>query len=97
LAVSALGVFIAGLARTTEQATGIGSVVNLAMGVLGGAFGFVPGPPASYFSMIYWGTDAFNKLAIGQTDIGLNLLILAGQGLVLYLIGLVFFNRRLDI
>jgi ABC-type transport system involved in multi-copper enzyme maturation permease subunit len=98
LAVSALGILIAGIARTAEQSAAIGSVFNLIMGVLGGAFGVSVGLPLGYLSLIYWGTDGFNKLAHGQAgDIGLNLLVLGVQGIVLYLIGLFFFNHRLDI
>ena len=98
LTVSALGMLIAGIARTAEQSAAIGSVFNLAMGVLGGAFGVSVGAPLSYLSLIYWGTDGFNKLAHGQAgDIGINLLVLGVQGIVLYFVGLYFFNRRFDI
>ncbi len=74
-----------------------GSVINLAMAVLGGAFGFALPEAISRFSMIYWGTNAFTKLSQNQSDIGLNLLILLAQAVVLFAIGYWLFNRRLDI
>ncbi len=97
LTVSALGVLIAGIARTSEQANAIGTVFNLVTGMLGGTFGFAIGAPLCYLSIIFWGRDGFNQLSMGRPDIGLNLLVLALLGVVLYLIGLFMFNRRLDI
>ncbi|NWF69561.1 MAG: ABC transporter permease [Chloroflexi bacterium] len=101
LSVAGLGVLLASLVRTPESAGTIGSMINMAMGVLGGAFFNVQAipllQPLTAFSLIYWGTDAFTKLSQGFTDIGLNLLILLVQGSVMFVAGLWLFNRRLKV
>ncbi|MBZ0300817.1 MAG: ABC-2 transporter permease [Anaerolineae bacterium] len=97
LSVSGLGVLLMGLAQTPEQVGPVGAVLNIVMGAVGGAFGFPPVIPISYLSLIYWGTDAFGKLAVGSTDIGLNLLALVAAGVVLYGVGLFLFNRRVEL
>ena len=97
LCVSGVGVFLVGLARTPEQVVMFGPLINIGLAVLGGAFGFSLPEQAAQFSLIYWGVDAFIKLASGQTDIALNLLVLVAQGLVLFLVGMWLFKRRLDL
>ena len=94
LAACGIGMLLAGFTSTPEQAGPVGGVVNLILAMFGGAFGVTFGPPLSYISLIYWGTDAFNKLSAGDSDILLNLIILVGQGLVFFAIGLVMFSRR---
>jgi ABC-type multidrug transport system permease subunit len=101
LSVAGLGVLLSSLARTPEASNTIGSVINMAMGVLGGAFFNVQAipllQPLTAFSLVYWGTDAFTKLSQGFTNIGLNLIILLVQGAVMFLLGLWLFNRRLKV
>jgi ABC-2 type transport system permease protein len=97
LAATGLGTLIAGLAKTPEQAGIYGSVINIGLSVLGGAFGFQLPPSVAQFSLLYWGTDAFQKLSNGRTDVGLNLLVLAGFGVGLFAVGYWLFNRRLDV
>lgn len=97
LCVSGLGVLIVGLARTPEQVQVIGPMVNMALGVLGGSFGFALPAILGRLSLIYWGVDAFQKLAGGEPGIGQNLLILSGQGFVFFVIGLWFFRRRITL
>lgn len=97
LGVSGLGVLLTGLARTPEQVGLVGAILNIIMGVLGGAFGFAVGAPLSYLSMIYWGTDAFQKLASGSGDIALNVVVLLAQGVVMFALGLFLFNRRIQL
>jgi ABC-type Na+ efflux pump permease subunit len=96
LAASGVGVLLIGLARTPEQGQTFGSVVNLALAFLGGAFGAQFPQSLAQFSMIYWSTDAFRKLSNYQTDIGLNLVVLLVQGVIIFAIGFWLFNRRLD-
>jgi ABC-2 type transport system permease protein len=94
LAVSGFGMLLAGVSSTPEQGQIFGSVLNMFLAVLGGAFGFTLAREISAFSILYWGRDAFDQLAAGGSDIWLNVLVLAGQGLLMYMIGLVLFNRR---
>jgi len=96
-ASTGIGIFLAGVARTPEQGAIFAQLLNIGMALLGGAFGFVPSEALSRFSLIYWGTNAFQKLAANQTDVGLNLVVLLGFFVVLFGIGFWLFNRRLDI
>lgn len=95
-AVCGLGVLMSGIARTPEQVGTLGSVVNIMLGIVSGAFGFAAILPVAYLSMIYWGVDGLQKLSNYNNDIGLNLLVLAIQSLVLFGIGTWLFNRRVE-
>jgi ABC-2 type transport system permease protein len=95
LCVSGLGVLIVGLARTQEQVQIAGPMVNMALGVLGGSFGFSLPQAVSQLSLIYWGVDAYQKLARGQMELAPNLLVLFGQGIVLFVVGAWLFKRRM--
>ncbi len=97
LCVSGLGVFVVGLAKTPEQVNLFGPMINITLAVLGGAFGFALPEQAARFSLIYWGVDAFTQLANAQTDVTVNLLVLFGQGIVLFLLGAWLFKRRIDL
>lgn len=97
LAATGLGTLLAGLAKTPEQANIYGSVINLALALLGGAFGFALPEALSRFSMLYWGTNAFQKLAANNPDIGLNLLILLAHFVIMFGVGWWLFNRRMDV
>jgi ABC-type multidrug transport system permease subunit len=98
LSVSGLGVLLAALSKTEGAANAIGTTINMAMAVLGGAFFNVQAIPVlqpfTWLSLIYWGSDAFIKLSLDQTDIGLNVLVLLGLGAVMFLAGLFVFSRR---
>ncbi len=97
LGVSGLGMLMAGIIKSPEQAQVFNSVLNIALAVLGGAFGFSLPKAISQFSLVYWGRNAFDLLAAGQSDIGLNVLVLAVQGVVMFAIGIVLFNRRFEL
>lgn len=96
LSVSGLGVFVIGLAKNPEQANIFGTLVALAMAVLGGAFGFSLGD-ISQVSIIYWGVDGYQKLSGGSNDILLNLAILLVSGSILFVIGAWLFNQRIEV
>ncbi len=97
LAATGLGTLLAGVAKTPEQGQIYGSLINMGMAVLGGAFGFQLPEVLSRFSLLYWGAGAFQKLANGSNDIGLNLVVLLAMGVVMFSIGFWLFNKRLDV
>jgi ABC-type transport system involved in multi-copper enzyme maturation permease subunit len=88
VAVSGLGMFLAGVLKGIEQANIVGSVLNMALGVLGGAFGFQLPRSVAQVSLIYWARNAFDLLA--------SVLVLFAEGAVLFAIGLLLFNRRFE-
>ena len=96
-AVGGLGMLLAGVLKGIEQANIVASVLNMALGVLGGAFAFQLPPSIAAFSFIYWGREAFQSLAAGYGDITLHLIVLFGQGAVMFVIGLFLFNRRFEV
>jgi ABC-type transport system involved in multi-copper enzyme maturation permease subunit len=96
LGVSGFGMLLAGIVRSAEQGQTVGPIANMAQGVLGGAFGFFLPTAIAVFSLVYWGREAFQSLSLGDADIGLNVLVLAGLGLVMYVIGVILFNKRFD-
>lgn len=97
LAVTGLGSITAAAAKTPEQAGTIGAIVSIFSALLGGAFGFSFGAPFSYLSVVYWGSDAFRKLSMNQdSDIVVNVIVLAIIGVSTFLAGLYIFNRRME-
>jgi ABC-2 type transport system permease protein len=93
---SGLGMFLAGVLKGIEQANIVGSVLNIGLGVLGGAFGFQLPRSVAQFSLIYWARDAFDTLAAGRGDVTLNILVLFVEGALLFFIGLLLFNRKFE-
>lgn len=96
IAICGLSVILASIARTPEQVGTLGSIVNILMGLVAGAFGFAPIIPVAYFSLIYWGVNGLEALATGGSDITLNLIILFGQGFILFFLGTWLFGRRVE-
>ncbi len=97
IATSGLGMFLAGVLKGIEQANIVGSVLNIALGVLGGAFGFQLPRSVAQFSLVYWARDGFDTMAAGRGDIFLNILVLLVEGVILFLIGLFLFNSKFEI
>jgi linearmycin/streptolysin S transport system permease protein len=97
VSVSGLGMFLAGVLTGIEQANIVGSVLNIALGVLGGAFGFQLPRSVAQFSLIYWARDAFDILAAGRGDISLNILVLLVEGAVMFAIGVILFTRKFEV
>ena len=96
LAVSGLGMLLAGVLKGIEQANLVGSVLNMALGVLGGAFGFQLPPSIEIISPIFWGRQAFEILASGRGDVSLNVIVLVAEGAVMFALGLFLFNRKFE-
>lgn len=97
LSVCGIGILLAGIANSAEQARIVGPMLNVAMGALGGAFGFVLPASVAQFSNIYWASDAFRVLASGGGDIWLNVAVLAIQGSIMTVAGWWLFSRRAQI
>lgn len=97
VAVSGLGMLLAGIIKGIEQANVVSSVLNIALGVLGGAFGFQLARNIAQFSLVYWARNAFDLLASGRGDITLNLQVLFIEGAVMFGIGLLLFNRNFEV
>lgn len=96
-AVGGISMFLAGILKSVEQANIVVSLVNMAMAVLGGAFGFSIPMPFAAVSLIYWGREAFQHLAAGNSEIGLHLAVLSAQGILMFVIGLILFDRRFEV
>ena len=97
LFTSGLGVFVVGLARTPEQVRLIGPLITTIFGALGGSFAFSLPRAIAQLSPVWWGTEALRKLAAGEFDIGLHLVVLFGVGLLFASIGTFFFRRRMEL
>ncbi len=97
MAVSGYGMLLSGIVKTPEQGQIFGSLATMAMAVLGGAFGFSLPGAVSMVSMIYWGREAFQLLAAGSGDVGQHILVLAVQGLAMFVLGLALFARQFDV
>jgi len=94
-------VILSGFARTFEQATNLGSVVLVLMGLLGGSF-FPPPEGMQFLSRLtfhHWGSSGYTALATGDVlaDILPNIAALLLMAVVYFGIGLWLFSRRLDI
>lgn len=95
LAASGMGVLIAGVAKTTEQANAFGPLIVIILSLIGGAFGFTLPETIMQFSLIFQGSDAFSVLSRGESDILTNVIWMVGQGTVFFITGIILFNRRL--
>lgn len=100
LAATGLSAFVIAFVRSAETGNTIGGIVAMFMGIFGGVFFDVTQVPAlvplSRLTITYWGTNAFTQLATNQSDIALNLLVLAGMGVILFSAGFAVFSRRLQ-
>jgi ABC-type transport system involved in multi-copper enzyme maturation permease subunit len=100
LAATGLSAFVIAFVRSAETGNTIGGIVAMFMGIFGGVFFDVTQVPAlvplSRLTITYWGTNAFTQLAANQSDIALNLLVLAGMGVILFSAGFAVFSRRLQ-
>ncbi len=97
ICVSGIGIIVVGIARNIQQVNILAPMVNMAFGVLGGAFGFTLPVIVAQFSLIYWGRDSLLKLANGNNDILLHLIVLVIQGIIFFGIGTWLFNRRVEV
>jgi ABC-type Na+ efflux pump permease subunit len=97
LSVSGIGVLVAGLAKDAQQAQVFSPIINILLAFFGGAFGIQMPDGLRQFSLIFWGSDAFNKLSTGNTDIFINVIILTVLGAITFTVGTWLFSRRIEI
>jgi ABC-2 type transport system permease protein len=95
-AASGIGAVVASSAKTPEQAGVIGMVINMFMAVTGGAFGFRFNSGIRYASVVHWGSNAFEELAAGGSDILANVAVLGGFGVAAFLVASLLLQRRFD-
>lgn len=95
LGTAGIGSITAAVAKSAEQAGVIGSIVAIFSALFGGAFGFSLPSVLANLSIVYWGSDTFNKLAAGDNGIVLNLLVMALYGAVTFAIGFALFRSRI--
>ncbi|MBK9123209.1 MAG: ABC transporter permease [Chloroflexi bacterium] len=95
LGTAGIGSITAAVAKTAEQAGMVGSVVAIFSALFGGAFGFTLPTALASLSIVHWGADTFTKLAAGDNDIMLNLLVMVLYGAVTFAIGFVLFRSRI--
>lgn len=96
IAAAGLGAVVASTAKNPEQAGIVGTVINMFMAVTGGAFGFRFDSAIRYFSVVHWGSNAFEELAGGGTDITLNMVVLGAFGISSFFVALGLLQRRFD-
>lgn len=99
LAATGLGSIVAASAKNAERAQITGTVIAMFMGMVGGAF-FQTGAASPFggierLSIVYWGSNALQQLASGQSDILLHAAVMTLFGLFAFGIGIWLFQRQL--
>ncbi|MCU0496859.1 MAG: ABC transporter permease [Anaerolineae bacterium] len=100
LASTGLGSIVAATAKNPERAQITGTVIAMFMGMVGGAF-FQTGTDSAFggierLSIVYWGSNALQRLASGQSDIVLHAVVMTLFGAIAFAIGLWLFHRQLQ-
>lgn len=103
IAASGTLLLIMSLVGSERQADALTTIVIITWSMLGGAFmplsqmpSFIE--PVSATTLVYWATDGFNTLILGDgglTDILLNLGVLLGVGLVFLIAGAFILKRKI--
>jgi ABC-2 type transport system permease protein len=102
---TSLGLVIAALSKTPEQAASYSSIALFVLGMLGGSFIPIENLPdvvswLPRLTLNYWGIDGFFNLATEDASIGslsTDVLALIVMGVVFFVLSLWRFSRRLDI
>lgn len=103
-AATGLGLLLASLSKTVEQADSLSNAVVIVMANLGGTFVPIDGiavlDQLKVLSLNYWGVNGFNNLSNNNAtldEIMPNLAALTLMAVIFFLIALRNFNKRLDI
>ncbi len=102
---TSLGLLIAALAKTPEQASTYSTVALFLLAMLGGTFIPIENLPAALnwlpkITLNYWGIQGFVALSYERASvaqIGEHVAVLLGMGAVLFAVSLWRFDRRLDV
>jgi len=102
---TSLGLVIAALAKTPEQASTYSTVALFLLAMLGGTFIPIENLPAALnwlpkLTLNYWGIQGFVALSYEQASVAEILpyvAVLVGMGAVFFVLSLWRFGRRLDV
>jgi ABC-2 type transport system permease protein len=102
-AVSSLGIFLAALAKTRQQAQNLSTIIILVMSAIGGSMVPLFIMPAilqkiALISVNYWGIQGFYDLfwrVLPLKDILPKILVLLGMGTVMSLVSIQLFKNRI--
>ncbi len=102
---TSLGLVIAALSKTPEQASTYSTVALFLLAMLGGTFIPIENLPQTLawlpkVTLNYWGIQGFVALSYEQASVAeivTYVAVLAGMGVVLFALSLWRFNRRLDV
>jgi len=104
-AATSMGLLVAALSRTAEQANTYSTIAALVLGMLGGTFVPIENLPGALswlprLTLNYWGIQGFYDVATGEASlsgISTNLLALVVIGVVLFAASLWRFSRRQEV
>jgi ABC-2 type transport system permease protein len=104
-AATSLGLVIAALSKTPDQASTYSTVALFLLGMLGGSFIQIQGLPAALswlpkVTLNHWGIQGFFRLSYDNASVGgisTNLIALVLMGVIFFALSLWRFSRRLDI
>ncbi|NJL96007.1 MAG: ABC transporter permease [Anaerolineae bacterium] len=103
LAATGLGLLIAGVSKSVEQADMFSTAALFLLAMVGGAFIPVDDVPLlqqlRFLTLNYWGLDGYFDLAVNNASVGdilPNSLALVAMGGVFFLLALWRFNKRLN-
>lgn len=103
IAISSMGIFLASIARSRQQASSLSTLVILIMSSVGGSMIPLFAMPdimnkVAPFSINYWGIQGFYDIfwrSLPPGDILPKILVLSGTGIVLTLISIRLFSRSI--
>ncbi|MBE2195336.1 MAG: ABC transporter permease [Anaerolinea sp.] len=96
-----VGAIIGGLAKNRQQAVVLANAILILMGIAGGSFFATMDNrpmfgPLSYGTVNYWANNLFFGIAQDQTPM-LSIGVLLAYGLITFVIGMILFNRKLEV
>jgi ABC-2 type transport system permease protein len=101
-AATGFAALVQSLSRTERAGSAIGTILVMIMSLVGGSFVPYEALPAlaqriAHFTLNYWGSQGYRDLlfsSAGLSDLGPNLAVLAGFGLLFCVVAILRFTRR---